>query len=123
MQGTPEYLLPPPLLDEVGLPFAIQWFIDGFIERTGIVLELNVQAPFPRVDRDIETSLFRIIQEAAGNIYRHSGADHATVQLSYDRKEGIKMNIRDNGKGFSTGPGGKLPQHRTLFALEFSEFF
>ncbi len=103
------YLLHPPLLDEVGLPFAIQWFIDGFIERTGIVVELNVQAPFPRVDRDIETSLFRVIQEAANNIYRHSGANHAAIQLSYDRKQGIKMNIRDDGKGFSSGPEGQTP--------------
>ncbi len=103
------YLLHPPLLDEVGLPFAIQWFIDGFIERTGIVVELNVQAPFPRVDRDIETSLFRVIQEAASNIYRHSGANHASVELRYDRKQGIRMTIQDDGKGFSSGPEGQTP--------------
>ena len=103
------YLLHPPLLDEVGLPFAIQWFIDGFIERTGIVVELNVQAPFPRVDRDIETSLFRVIQEAASNIYRHSEANQAFIQLSYDRRNGITMTIRDDGKGFSSGPEGQTP--------------
>ncbi|MEX1118228.1 MAG: histidine kinase [Terrimicrobiaceae bacterium] len=103
------YLLHPPLLDEVGLPFAIQWFVDGFIERTGIVVELDVHTPFPRVNRDIETSLFRVIQEAASNIYRHSGASHASVALSYDRRQGIRMTIRDDGTGFASGPEGQTP--------------
>lgn len=95
------YLLHPPLLDEVGLTFATRWFIDGYIERTGIQVELDVASPFPRLERDVETSLFRMIQEAASNIYRHSGATSASIKLRYDEHEGIFMTIRDNGHGFA----------------------
>lgn len=95
------YLLHPPLLDEVGLTFATRWFIDGYIERTGIQVDLDVPSPFPRLERDVETSLFRVIQEAATNIYRHSGATAASIKLRYDVREGVFMTIRDNGHGFA----------------------
>jgi signal transduction histidine kinase len=95
------YLLHPPLLDEVGLTFAARWFIDGYIERTGIQVDLDVTLPFPRLERDVETSLFRVIQEAASNIYRHSGATAASIKLRCVLNEGVFMTIRDNGHGFA----------------------
>lgn len=101
------YLLHPPLLDEVGLLFALRWFVDGFVARTGIQAEMNVGDHFPRFDRDIETTIFRVVQEAASNIYRHSGATSARFKLDYDRQLGVTLSISDNGTGFpesGTGP-------------------
>lgn len=93
------YLLHPPLIDEVGLAFAIKWFADGFAKRTGIATTVEIEKEFPRLDADIEMPLFRIVQEGMTNIYRHSGADHAWVSL---QREGnfLNMEIRDNGRGF-----------------------
>ena len=96
---TISYLLHPPLLDEVGLSFAIEWFADGFAKRTSIAVIPRIMPGFPRLDSEVETTLFRIIQEAMSNIYRHSGASRAWITL--DRKgTAIELEIRDNGSGF-----------------------
>ncbi len=103
---TISYLLHPPLLDEVGLPFALEWFTDGFTKRTAIVVTLQIMPEFPRLESEVETTLFRIIQEAMSNIYRHSGATHAWITLSKSN-DSLHLEIRDNGSGFPEGEGGK----------------
>ncbi|MEI6034234.1 MAG: ATP-binding protein [Verrucomicrobiae bacterium] len=96
---TLSYLLHPPLLDEVGLPFAIQWFADGFAKRTKIQVSLDLAEKFPRLETAAETTLFRILQEAMTNIYRHSGSSRAWISLARDGRE-IRLEVRDNGTGF-----------------------
>lgn len=96
------YLLHPPLLEEEGLPFAIRWFADGFTKRNNIPVTLNFSEDFPRLDLEIETAIFRIVQEAFRNIYRHSGAERAWVILQADEQE-ITLEIRDNGRGLPEG--------------------
>jgi PAS domain S-box-containing protein len=96
------YLLHPPLLEEVGLPFAIRWFADGFTTRTGIALDLEIGTDFPRLDKGLETALFRVVQEATSNIYRHSGAGKAKVALRFSQKA-IELAIEDDGHGFADG--------------------
>ena len=103
---TISYLLHPPLLDEVGLRFAIDWFADGFTKRTSIVVVPQIPEDFPRLDSDVETTFFRIIQEAMSNIYRHSGATRAWITLSR-KPSGIELEIRDNGSGFPEGDATK----------------
>lgn len=96
------YLLHPPLIDEVGLPFAIKWFADGFAKRTGIAATVEIEENFPRLGSDLEMPLFRVVQEAMTNIYRHSGADRAWVSLRCEGRV-VLMEIRDNGSGFKNG--------------------
>ena len=96
------YLLHPPLLEEEGLPFAIRWFADGFTKRNNIPVTLDFSEDFPRFDLEIETAIFRIVQEAFRNIYRHSGAERAWVILQADEQE-ITLEIRDNGRGLPEG--------------------
>ncbi|MEI8311206.1 MAG: ATP-binding protein [Verrucomicrobiota bacterium] len=103
---TISYLLHPPLLDEVGLSFAIEWFADGFAKRTSIEVRPQIMPGFPRLDSEVETTLFRIIQEAMTNIYRHSGATRAWITLNR-RNDAIELEIRDNGSGFPEGDGTK----------------
>jgi len=103
---TISYLLHPPLLDEVGLPFAIEWFADGFAKRTSIEVRPQIMPGFPRLDSEVETTLFRIIQEAMTNIYRHSGATRAWITLNR-KNTAIELEIRDNGSGFPEGDGTK----------------
>jgi PAS domain S-box-containing protein len=93
------HLLHPPLLDEVGLLSALQWFLEGLSERSGIktVLEI-VPTAFPRLAPSLETAVFRIIQEALTNVFRHSGALKACVRL-VARKEQLIVAVQDDGKG------------------------
>ena len=93
------HLLHPPLLDEVGLLSAVRWYLDGLTKRSGIETSLDVQpAAFPRLGAELETAIFRIIQEALTNVYRHSGAQKAWVTL-LQGENGVTVMIRDDGKG------------------------
>lgn len=93
------YLLHPPLIDEVGLAFAVKWFVDGFTKRTGMAVHLAVDPQFPRLAAEIEMPLFRVVQEAMTNVYRHSRADDVWITLHHTENE-VSLEIRDNGRGF-----------------------
>jgi PAS domain S-box len=96
---TISHLLHPPLLDEVGLVSALRWFLEGLSERSGIRTVLEVDPPdLGRLRSELETAIFRIIQEALTNMFRHSGAHNGTVTLI--KKDGnITVTVRDDGKG------------------------
>jgi signal transduction histidine kinase len=93
------HLLHPPLLDEGGLFSALRWFLEGVTERTGIQTSLDLQpAEFPRLPPHLETMVFRIVQEALTNVFRHSQARTARVTLI--RKENsLLLRVKDDGKG------------------------
>jgi signal transduction histidine kinase len=96
---TMSHLLHPPLLDEVGLVSALRWYLDGLTKRSGIETSLEVDPlEFRRLPRDLETAVFRIIQEALTNVFRHSEASRAWVTLTR-RENQIGVTVRDNGKG------------------------
>jgi len=96
------HLLHPPLLDEVGLLSAVRWYLDGLTKRSGIVTSLDVQpVDFPRLGAELETAIFRIIQEALTNVYRHSGAQKAWVTLRQQESQ-LEVLIRDDGKGIES---------------------
>jgi signal transduction histidine kinase len=93
------HLLHPPLLDEVGLLSAVRWYLDGLTERSGIVTSLQIQpADFPRLTPDLETAIFRVIQEALTNVFRHSGASKTWVIVSQQRDQVI-VKVGDDGNG------------------------
>jgi len=96
------HLLHPPLLDEVGLISAVRWYLDGLTKRSGIVTALEVQPTnFPRHTCGVETAIFRVIQEALTNVYRHSGAGRAWVVLRQQEDE-VMVKVWDDGKGVSS---------------------
>jgi PAS domain S-box-containing protein len=96
---TMSHLLHPPLLDEVGLLSALAWYVEGLTKRSGIETFLDVQPPdFPRLVPEVETAIFRIVQEALTNVFRHSGAQKVWITLN--RKDGlIVVAVLDDGKG------------------------
>jgi signal transduction histidine kinase len=104
---TMSYLLHPPLLDEVGLGSALSWFVAGFSERSGIPVLLEIPQPLARLSRDLETALFRIVQESLTNIHRHSGSSSAIIRLSRDG-ELVRLEVLDRGQGLpqSLAQGG-----------------
>jgi len=103
------YLLHPPLLDEVGLRSALGWYVDGLSKRGGIEITMETQpSDFPRLVPEIETTLFRVIQEALTNVFRHSRASKACVILVRTDNE-IAISVRDDGVGVTDEIAGFRP--------------
>jgi len=96
---TMSHLLHPPLLDEVGLQSALGWYVEGLAKRSGIEIFLEVQpSDFPRLTPAVETAVFRIVQEALTNVFRHSEARKVWITLI--QKDGsIFVSVLDDGKG------------------------
>jgi len=102
---TISYLLHPPLLDEAGLASALRWYIRGFTERSGIKVELELPEDFERLSRDVETAIFRLVQECLTNIHRHSESPTATIGAVHANGE-VRIEVRDQGIGIA--PDKKL---------------
>jgi len=95
------HLLHPPMLDEVGLHSALHWYLDGLTKRSGIEMHIDVQPnDFPRLAPELETTVFRIVQEALTNVFRHSGAHKGWVTLAKLENDVI-IKVRDDGRGVS----------------------
>ena len=95
---TVSYLLHPPLLDELGLASAVKWYTEGFSRRTGIDTEVSISSSFQRLPRDIEVTLFRIVQESLTNVHRYSGSPKAYVRVK-STDDQIVLEIGDFGRG------------------------
>lgn len=100
---TISHLLHPPLLDEAGFDSAARWYVDGFSQRSGIKVNLNLPQKLSRMHRDVEVALFRAVQECLTNVHRHSGSSAVDVRLSLSAKQ-IRLEIKDDGRG--------IPQER-----------
>ncbi len=99
---TLSYLLHPPLLDEAGLATALRCYIDGYVERSDIAVDLDVTSDFGRLAPDTELVLFRIVQEALTNVSRHANSTTASIRLQ--RQHGatgeiVELEIEDAGRG------------------------
>ena len=97
---TLSYLLHPPMLDEVGLEDAIRHYADGFTERTGIEVELEISPRLGRMKPHVELGLFRVIQESLTNIQRHSGSLQAKIRIGRDPGK-VTLEIGDKGSEIS----------------------
>lgn len=95
---TVSYLLHPPELDEFGLRSALARYVDGFVQRCGIQVELDASSDLGRLPQDMETTIFRIVQECLTNIHRHSGSGTASIRLVRSASELI-LEVRDAGVG------------------------
>ncbi len=99
---THAYLLHPPLLEECGLPAALQWLAEGFSKRSGIAVTLDLPPELGRFDPTRELTLFRVVQESLANIHRHTKSPSARIRLEQQFGE-ITVEVRDEG-------GGLLPE-------------
>jgi signal transduction histidine kinase len=98
---TISHLLHPPLLDEIGLESALAVYSEGFAKRSGIVISVRVAPDLGRLDSEIETTLFRVVQECLLNVHRHSNSATASVSLRRENGE-IRLLVRDEGVGMMT---------------------
>ena len=96
---TISYLLHPPLLDELGLGSALRWYVDGFGKRSGIAVQLDLRGE-ERLPPELETAIFRLVQECLINIHRHSGSATASIRLSQENGR-IALAVQDEGRGMA----------------------
>jgi len=106
---TFSYLLHPPLLDDMGLASALNWYIEGFSKRTGVSVQLSIPDNLPRLSLQTETALFRVTQESLSNVIRHSRSKQAWVRVALEPRS-LRLSIRDEGRGFDqTAHAGPTP--------------
>ena len=92
--------LRPSLLDDLGLPAAIDWQAADFQKRSGIRCHTHIDCPTDLIDRDLATAVFRIFQEILTNIARHAKASQCRVRLGVNEKE-LSLDVTDNGVGIT----------------------
>ncbi len=94
------YELRPSMLDDLGLDAAIRWLVESKLEATGIKVNVRLVNLHNKLTSSIETTLFRVIQEAINNIVRHSNADVVNISVRILRGN-LRVRISDDGTGFN----------------------
>jgi signal transduction histidine kinase len=97
------HFLHPAVLDDLGLPATVDWYLRGFSRRHGISADLKSAGTIQRLAPELEASSYRIIQEALTNIAKHSGA--TACEVSIQQSDGLlTIAVQDNGAGFPVTP-------------------
>ncbi|WP_332745821.1 sensor histidine kinase [Hydrogenophaga sp.] len=100
--------LRPLMLDDLGLPEAIDWLVKEFKRRTGIEIDTRLGEGLRELSPKLATTLYRIVQEALTNITRHARATRVALTLEcHDQK--LRLTIQDNGVGFVNGTRSRIP--------------
>jgi PAS domain S-box-containing protein len=94
------YDLRPALLDDLGLIPALRWYVDNYGKRTGLEVELELVECDFKLEGSAEVNIYRIIQEALTNVYRHAHATRVSVRMVAGAGL-LKIEIQDDGRGFS----------------------
>lgn len=95
------YELRPSLLDDLGLVAAIRWLVDNNLGTVGISVSFTTTGKERRLDPKLETTLFRVVQEAVNNIAKHAKAKKAEISLLF-KKNTVRVRVKDDGRGFKT---------------------
>jgi len=91
--------LRPSILDDFGLVPALRWYLERQADRAGFEARIEVETPPPALTPTVETTCFRLVQEAVTNVIRHAKAHSVVVSLG-TTSEGVVLKIRDDGAGF-----------------------
>jgi signal transduction histidine kinase len=92
-------LLHPAVLDDLGLAAAIEWYAQEFARRHGIRVDVRHSLSNCRLPTEVETTVYRIVQEALTNVARHAGATSCRVAMSLCGED-LKVVVEDDGIGF-----------------------
>jgi PAS domain S-box-containing protein len=92
------YSMHPHRLDEAGLGSALRHYASDFADLSGIEVSVDVPQGLARQPREIETTVFRIVQEALTNVHRHSGSRTASVRIACEDGQ-LRAEVRDDGAG------------------------
>ena len=93
--------LRPSILDDMGLESAVSWLAERSLEREGIAIDLDINLVKAELSPELETSVFRVFQEAVNNVTKHAQASRVEIALSNDN-EVLLGSIVDDGVGFDS---------------------
>jgi two-component system, NarL family, sensor kinase len=113
---TLSYHLHSPLLDQLGLTAASHWYIEGFTKRSGIHINLAITPEIARLSPDLETALFRIVQESLTNIHRHSGSASTRITLVKTGQR-VGLHVKDQEAGMLDEASGATVDSVRLLGL------
>lgn len=108
--------LHPSILDDLGLVPALQWYLDRQAERTGLAVQFRADSPESNLPPEVQTTCFRITQEAITNIVRHANAHQVRVEL-YQTAAKLELVIRDDGAGFDVQAARRVAARGTSLGL------
>jgi signal transduction histidine kinase len=92
--------LRPTILDDLGLVPALQFLADGVSKRTKLTIRVESSLEGRHAAADVETALYRVVQEALTNVTKHSSAKNVDIQLTRDTGT-LHCKVRDDGVGFN----------------------
>ena len=113
-------LLHPPMLEDLGLPAAIEWYLKGFRKRHAIRVELQHGPPLGRLPRSIAVAAYRIVQEGLNNVVKHSDARACSVEIGQGL-EALTVVVEDDGIGFDSAEVERRSHPRGLGLLGIRE--
>ena len=97
--------LRPPLLDDLGLVAAAEWLTNDFSQRSGVGIEVDIDAGADTCEPGMATAVYRILQEALTNVARHAAASRVSVTLKLEH-EALRLAIEDDGRGLHSSSTG-----------------
>ena len=104
--------LRPGMLDDLGLVAAIEWQTQEFQARTGICAQFKSRLGNGQFDRELDTAVFRILQETLTNVARHANATRVDITLRA-KVNSVVLTVGDNGKGITR----RQISHRTSLGI------
>ena len=102
------YLLHPPFLEANGLEGTVRHYVEGFSKRTGVKARLRIGWGIDTLPAVLHRPLFRVIQEALANVYRHASASRVSIDMRCMLGH-LHLVVQDNGRGMG---GMKRPGQR-----------
>ena len=97
------HFLHPAVLDDLGLPAAIDGYVQRINKHKDLRVEFKHEHMTDRLPSDMEIALYRIVQEGMTNVLRHANARRCAIELVKDEaRSSVCLTIRDNGKGFDS---------------------
>ncbi|MFV9503650.1 MAG: GAF domain-containing protein [Oscillochloridaceae bacterium umkhey_bin13] len=109
------FQLRPPALRDQGLVAALQQHAQVLSRREGIAITLNVIGD-DRLARGVEQPLYRIVQEALNNVFKHAAAQQVQVALEFSADQ-ITVRVRDDGTGFEVAPTPSGGRHLGMLSM------
>ena len=111
------HLLHPALLDDLGLPAAVEWYLKSFGERHGLRVDLLQEGMNERLTAEVEAAAYRIVQEALTNVAKHAKATRCRVYLQRPSTT-VLITVEDDGVGFdSVAPRAGQPRGLGLIGI------
>lgn len=108
--------LHPSILDDLGLPIALQQLMEDFACRTGLKSTFRHEHVPPALSRDLATCFYRIAQESLSNVARHAEASRVEMDLA-GTDGGLVLSVADDGRGFDRGTTGAAPAGLGLVSM------